>query len=202
MFEPPTIFEGKINKLAFVHIPKNGGQSIMKAFNGKAPRAGHVPLFKPLEGIQSVAIIREPVDRFESCYYYLCEGGCHPNDVRSCKMLKLKEFNNINEWFVEFFLFNTNTVFNQIHFMEQSRWFHKEAITYFLLFDYMNHNFKFIDTFLNGEQTIQEPIHKNKSNRSNYVPLKDGFVDILRKFYYKDNKVYNILLEKSKELMK
>ncbi len=71
--------------LLFVHVPKNGGTSVKRALYRSDP--GHASiryyaLFFPdlLHRVPSVAILRDPVDRFLSAFDFMLNGG--GGDVR------------------------------------------------------------------------------------------------------------------------
>lgn len=71
--------------LLFIHVPKNGGTSIKRALYASDP--GHATvrfydLFLPehLARVQTMAILRDPVDRFLSGFDFLLNGG--GGDVR------------------------------------------------------------------------------------------------------------------------
>lgn len=62
-----------MNEYAFIHIPKNAGQSFEKAIRdcGKIDFYGHGVLRNKLEETKNIYIIRDPVDRFTSAFFYL-----------------------------------------------------------------------------------------------------------------------------------
>jgi hypothetical protein len=78
----------------FVHVPKNGGQSVSEALYRVQIRHNSIRYYrrvKPaLACLPSFAILRDPADRFLSAYHYALAGG-HPDNrithgMRRCYM--------------------------------------------------------------------------------------------------------------------
>lgn len=72
--------------LLFVHVPKNAGMAISAALYGrqiKHATARYYARVAPdlLQGMDSVAVIRDPVERFLSAYDYARAGGSADNRV-------------------------------------------------------------------------------------------------------------------------
>jgi hypothetical protein len=66
---------------AFIHIPKNAGQSIEKALKDipEIDFFGHGVLKEKIINYKKIYILREPVDRFTSAFFYLKTYRNNPN---------------------------------------------------------------------------------------------------------------------------
>jgi hypothetical protein len=58
---------------AFIHIPKNGGMSIRNAIidTTKIKYCGHGVVFRNIQHLKQIIVLREPIDRFTSAFFYL-----------------------------------------------------------------------------------------------------------------------------------
>ena len=70
----------KSKGVLFIHIPKAAGSSISLSLYGI--QVGHIPAKKyylsnrkEFADIKSFSIVRDPINRFTSAYYFLCSGG-------------------------------------------------------------------------------------------------------------------------------
>ena len=67
---------------AFIHIPKNAGQSIEKALKS-VPTIdffGHGVSKNQIINHKKIFVLREPVDRFTSAFFYLKRYGNNPKN--------------------------------------------------------------------------------------------------------------------------
>jgi hypothetical protein len=70
----------------FIHVPKNAGMSINTALYGRHIPHATIRYYarvapELVERLPSVAVLRDPVERFVSAYNYACAGGSHDNAV-------------------------------------------------------------------------------------------------------------------------
>ncbi len=74
-------------KFIYIHIPKCAGNAILGSLFGEEgfghSEAKQIKKMFPDEfrDFHSVAVVRDPIKRFESAYYYLMQGGKGKNDI-------------------------------------------------------------------------------------------------------------------------
>jgi len=109
------------HRLAFVHIPKTGGCSILRAL-GSHPQ-GHFPVSSTkYDGVchyTTACFVRNPWDRTVSSFYYLLAGGSHEGDRRlQQKHLRYATFrDNILHW-RDLSLLEVNHFKPQLHWID------------------------------------------------------------------------------------
>jgi len=172
----------------FIHIPKNCGTSIAKMVNDysmdriKIRYHGYDP--KKCEPEMSMCILRDPVDRFISAFYYT--KIYHPNYMISEKC-------NTPSDLIEYLMVNDDIIKNNIHNIGEKLL----GIDWVWVPQYMwDNNAKFvlfyenikedIESFLSilGYQNIEFP-HVNKSKKITN-DLKTHEIDFIKKRYAKD----------------
>jgi hypothetical protein len=99
----------------FCHIPKNAGSSI---FQFLANNAGHSIVDKKKTNSFVCAFVREPYDRFLSCYYYLKSGGKSFHSDLSDRDKYIGD-SDISDFIKNKLEFASQ---NQTHFRPQSYW--------------------------------------------------------------------------------
>ena len=73
-------------RLVFVHVPKTGGQSIIRALGGSHDKLGasHEPLFALCPAIRkhflTFGVVRNPFERLVSLYHFMCQKTMRPTD--------------------------------------------------------------------------------------------------------------------------
>lgn len=87
--------------LLFIHVPKNGGTSVKQALYSSDP--GHASLryydaFLPelLAGKTTLAVVRDPVDRFLSGLDFLLGGGGGDVRIRAEPMRRLRDIRDVD----------------------------------------------------------------------------------------------------------
>lgn len=93
-------------QLLFIHVPKNGGTSVKRALYSSNP--GHATiryyeLFFPdyLARAQTLALIREPVERFLSGFDFLMNGGGGDVRIQQRPMQRMRHIKTVDD-FLEF----------------------------------------------------------------------------------------------------
>lgn len=115
------------HKFIYIHIPKTGGNGILKSLFDVKNGLGHKPLNlyysankSKFNNYYKFTIVRNPYSRFVSAFNYLKNGGIVDVDVNVFKN-KLEKFSNVNE-FIQGLKVDPQlmiTVMNYIHFKPQ-----------------------------------------------------------------------------------
>ena len=91
----------RASSILFIHVPKNGGTSIKRALYASDP--GHVTiryydLFAPelLRASATLAVLRDPVERFLSAYDFLLNGGGRDVRIQAAPLRRLAHIKSID----------------------------------------------------------------------------------------------------------
>ena len=139
----------------FIHIPKNGGTSILKALN-MAPRRLHLPWYIYRQANKSFydkaykfAVIRDPLERLLSAYAYFLTGGNATHTDKKIRQYLL----NLYPTIIHFSLNYTFADCMHIpHFMPQSFFvtnYYGELEADLLLIDHLDDKLKCLSSKLN-----------------------------------------------------
>jgi hypothetical protein len=186
------------HQYAFIHIPKNGGMSIGNAIKDtvKIKYYGHAVLFKNIRHLKQIIVLRDPIDRFTSAFFYL----------KQYKKNKSRDiFNNPDELIQGFINFDINSFnFLKIHdgfhhvngnpintdwvFHKQSAWVDNPYKI--LLFESLEDD---LDKFGSEIGESLHIPHVNKSKKQPFTYSKSS-LDFLNIIYKDDMELYNSLL--------
>jgi hypothetical protein len=85
----------------FVHVPKNGGQSVSEALYQVQIRHNSIRYYRrvmpSLACLPSFAILRDPVDRFLSAYHYALAGGQPDNRITHGMRRRYMRFRSVED---------------------------------------------------------------------------------------------------------
>lgn len=106
-------YQGK--EYYFLHIPKTGGRMWRSLFSDIIPKTKkkHECLKQKLNAY-TFTIIRNPLDRLVSAFFYLKSGGSNQYDIKSCIKYNLLDM-SFNEFIKDLYL-NPEYYFQQAHF--------------------------------------------------------------------------------------
>jgi hypothetical protein len=186
----------KIN-VGFIHITKTGGTNIKDKNKNKELHFGGGHLedasYYQKKNMPSFAIIRNPIERYESMFYYNTFGSNKyrkSSDIKDINLFVDKHYNCPN--FI-------NKFENGRQFRKQISWLNNNNC-YVILYDKIN-LVKNIKQFLFDEFSIDYKYDFNTDNinKSNYnknkVDLTQNSIDKIKKLYHEDVELYNNLLE-------
>jgi hypothetical protein len=186
---------------SFIHIPKNAGMSFQKALAGKPNiiYRGHGVQFWWLDKTKNIYVVRNPVDRFTSAFFYLKryeknKMRDHLNnpeqliqsllefDARALSYMKIQD---------HYHSINGKPVHTDWVFAKQILWVYKPYK--FLLFDDLEQEIE----KLNEETGLNIKIPK--INASPRVPFEysERSIEYLKCMYKEDFELYNAVKEDS-----
>ena len=187
------------NKVGFIHITKSGGTNIKDKNKNKELYFGRVhnedALYYYKKQMPCFAIIRNPIERYESMFYYNTFGSNKykkNNNIKDINLFVNEHYNDPN--FIKKFE-------NGTQFRKQVSWLNDNNC-YIILFDKEN-LVKNIKHFLLDEFSIHynydfKTKNINVSNNKGKVQLTQNSIDKIKELYHEDVELYNNLLEYQK----
>lgn len=182
-------------KVGFIHITKSGGTNIKdknknnELYFGRYHKEDALYYYK--KQMPCFAIIRNPIERYESMFYYNTFGSnkySKSNNIEDINLFVDKHYNNPK--FI-------NKFENGTQFRKQVSWLNDNNC-YIILFDKKN-LINNIEKFLLDEFSIHykydyERKRINVSNMKEKVQLTQNSIDKIKKLYHEDVQLYNNLL--------
>ena len=188
----------KEKKLLFIHIPKNGGNTVATATDfkynthlGKHAQISEIELEHKLDEYYKFAVVRNPWDRVVSMYYYF------------------KKFKAIGDVEFKSWLLNNNTTHKSIKVMSGKLIFDKNApghydepfqtktqlswlkdsngvvaVDFICRLEHLSHDMKNLGTIKNTNYPIE---WLNKTKHPNYIKVHDQETIDFVSQYYKDD---------------
>lgn len=175
----------------FLHIPKTGGRMWRCLFSDIIPKTNkkHEYLKQKLNAY-TFTIIRNPLDRLVSSFFYLKSYGSNPYDMKSCIKYNLLNM-SFNE-FVEALYLNPEYYFHQTHFKPMmNRIGNISFIDYIALYDNLERSTRGIyQIFYNKELKEDIPVI-GKSQHNNFSMYYDKKrKEMVESVYAKDVSLY------------
>lgn len=169
------VFDTSEINYIFCHIPKNAGTSITSRIKNNM---GHNIVDKNKTNLLILAFVRNPYDRFLSCYYYLRSGGSKSDIDMSDSREYVGDY-DISNFITDKLL---KASLNQQHFRPQSYWIPNGA-DFIGRYENLQEDFdKMMDLINLPRQTL--PVI-NKSKRENHI-LTDEQKEIIYQIYKED----------------
>ncbi|CAH7062716.1 conserved hypothetical protein [Vibrio chagasii] len=182
-------------KVIFIHVPKAAGTSICTSIYGI--QLGHIMAKdyylsdpKHYNNIKSFGIVREPIARFISAYYFLENGGMNINDKSNYKKYieKYKDINDFVSNISEDFISNCPVV----HFKKQVDFLYYEnrcIVDFVYKLEDIN-NIDFIndlnlDIKVGSKNVNSESNLNDKLNDDSIEKIKHLYREDFDSFYYK-----------------
>ena len=182
----------KQRQIGFIHITKTGGTNIKdKNQNNElyfGPYHHEHAKFYFNKKMPCFAIIRDPIERYESIYYYNTFGSDKykkSNDIKDINLFVEKHYKNPE--FIKKFE-------SGVQFRKQMYWLNDKN-AYVVLYD-KNRLIQNIENFLRNEFSIKFRYDHSKrrinvTKNSNRIPLTKESIDKIKKIYHEDVQMYN-----------
>jgi len=183
-------------KVGFIHITKTGGTNIKDKNKNNELYFGSLhnedALYYYKRQMPCFAIIRNPIERYESMFYYNTFGSnkyTKSNNIKDINLFVDKHYDN-PEYIKKFE--------NGTQFRKQVDWLNDNN-AYIILFDKKN-IIENIENFLLDEFSIDYKYNYegkiiNVSNIKEKVQLTQNSIDKIKKLYHEDVQLYKNLLE-------
>lgn len=186
-------------KFIFIHIPKTAGCSVYEALNIQdSSQRRHVPLYmyrnlfiykkryKQYKEYFKFAFVRNPWDRFISCYFYLKNGG-RGSDANIKDSLLVNQYNSFKDFVLNFK--NIKNQFTGFHFLSQVQWINS-SINFIGRYERLECDFKYVCDML--QLTYYKLPHTNITHHSHYTDYYDSeTIKIIAEEYAKDIEILN-----------
>jgi len=172
-------------KLIFVHIPKTAGTSIKKALNLSIETATHwIPTLlvhkKTWETYFSFTIVRHPLERLLSSYYY--HTSKNYTGVFYRKIPDLRNF-TFQDYFRVFSQLNTSALIPQVNYIKHK--YSDKPIDIICKFRNLNKDLKPIFNKLQIDLDIPH-LNKGSFNRANKIEIERDTLEKIHEFYKED----------------
>lgn len=180
-------------KSIFIHIPKAAGISIIRSlYNNEEP--GHQTICKfmlllpkkDFNNFYKFSIVRNPISRFTSAYYFLKAGGLKTDYDMSFKNDILSKYKDIND-------FTLNgcsdvNIMKWIHFKPQVHFLHnfdgKICLDFIGRFENLNKDFEIISKKVTGTSSILPKTNVGPSDPR--LPLSTAALQKIHRLYAAD----------------
>ena len=177
----------------FIHVPKTGGVSISNVLEIPRKYQGHTRLKDHKnhpDDYFKFCFVRNPWDRFVSCYFYFKEYGRGDNLDRHNGEI-VNSFSSFDEFVRSFSV--ENNKFRGLHFHDQIHFF-DEKINFVGKFENLQEDFNFVCEKINVP--CQKLPHKNKSNHNHYTDYyNDETRKLVGKIYSNDIEAFGYKFE-------
>jgi len=195
-------------EIAFVHVPKTGGVSLLGCcrecgvrvldHNLRTPYHISLATFKQHNPqYYSFAFVRNPWDRVVSSFFYLKSGGDRDDDQRDAD--KYLPYDSFREFVLG--AFAAEDIFNQIHFRPQYQWISNEqgiAVDVIGRFESLEQDFQQI--FHNLRLPVYRLHHSNRSKHDVFTSYYDEETwAVIGKAYQTDIELFNYAADFSGE---
>tara|TARA_R110000824_G_scaffold199900_3_gene383934 strand:- start:8639 stop:9214 length:576 start_codon:yes stop_codon:yes gene_type:complete len=158
-------FKVKGQDFFFLHIPKTGGKMLEQVFSQFGLRSGHDVLDSKPDAF-SFAIIRNPLDRLVSSFFYLKAGGCCGMDADDALKYDIKN-NDFGPW-VKMLHADSENYFKQQHLRPMTKQIGNISfIDHYILFENLEEETKEIHKAFTGHEIDNLPI-VNASKHDHY----------------------------------
>lgn len=194
-----------MNEIIFIHIPKCAGNSIMQTLYGVKGQ-GHNKLVdyaledrKKFSTYFKFSVMREPVSRFISAFYYLKSGGMGTYDVEFSNRY-LNEYDSVDDLCLAMSADAglKKTILSWTHFISQFEFLSIDGevgVDFLICYDYLDQDFDELKKLLGSKCTGKlKSINRNKEKREEEV--SEFTIQYLQQIYNADVALYQKLRDR------
>jgi hypothetical protein len=191
--------------LGYIHITKTGGTEIKAQLDTKQVVYGYYhnedALHYKKKKMPSFAVIRDPVERYKSLFYYNMYGG-NKHKKRDTT------YNNINVFVAAHYAnpLLINKYENGVQFKKQVHWLKEADLekTWLIVYDKAELLSRVISFYDNNkiQYTNKNLPRINVTNYTNPVPLSEDSITKIREMYKEDVELYERVVKTGKHTIK
>ena len=183
-------------RFAFIHIPKTGGTSVIRAIAGESVEIDHgVAEIEQAADFLRSCFVRHPIDRFVSAYRYSSQLAFRADQKYLSEKHPVRQFiadenlRDINEFVSRVEPLGSDWLFDNIHFRPQEHWISQTNPQFIGHYEKLGEDFSALCSKIGIDEP---PLGRHRvSKRKLAEPLGKSETEIVRAWYHDDFELLN-----------